>query len=1675
MGSSRSQLLIFSRFLLAIGGLLSAAGALAGEAAPGPAGPGDPQLIIQQRGEVYIGGDEEVHQALQRAAALLAQKKWADAAVAYQSIIDRQLEENISAFAPVHADRLHGELYVSAAEECRRRLAEFPPEGVRAYVAQYDDAARTALGRALATGNTRALKDVAARYALTESGEDALDALGNVHFERGRFESAEQNWSKLLRRRKSAAAAVKLAYCRALLGEPASARRALLDLPPETEMTIAGRAHKIAHVLEGLPDAAARPRSDDWPSIAGNAAGAAAPAGAFDLGRELWCYEAATAAVPPSAIGEYARKGVPLPRIHYPVVAGGRVYVNTGLEIICLDLTTGAVVWKYSRRQQRTATRDLIGGGVVEGGRFYAVVAGSLVALDAATGEAVWEATGEIEPIFGEAGLISQPMAAGGRVFVGVTKVKPEGESFLMALDAADGSLVARVFLESHSQPRYLGLGALGSPPVMLGDAVVYCTNLGTVASADADSLEVNWLWRYPFAPSALKAHGISASRRWAANPPAIIGDTVVVAPQDSHWLYALNLHDGSVRWRQPRRDARYFVAPAGSGRVFTFGRGVSAVDLATGKLLWTSKRLEGEPTGRPAVGVREMLVPTRRDLYRLDAATGEIFAKSAWGDPLQPGNLCVAGGRLIAGTLGGAAAFESWEESQRVLEGKGPWCAMGLGRLYLNRGRPEEALAFFEKSKELDGDDLPNIQHAMQAAYEALAKGALAKDPEAALDYCRLALRSAPAGSDKVRLLMRTAELLDGLDRHAEAVECYQSVLADHPDQLCRVAGSLKVRAAILAQKKIEELIARHGPEIFAEQERKASELLARAAGFAVELDKVVTVYPNSEAAAGAAEALAQSRLEAGSPDEAAGYMQNVADILPRRRRPGILLRAAEMLDAADRHDLAAVFLRQLARDHPNAEETARHEPPTDLDGLQAGADELFALPLRLRWRSAARLSSAKPVIFPGDSDHFVQTPFGRRRTFFVAHSDAPRWALMGQWGRRRRYDYIECRTVREGYLVWARGLAGWDGKLRSTKTRLLIAGHGTLQALDAATGADAWRYQTEGGGQNFKGIMAAATEPERVYLCTSLGKVVCMKEKDGAVVWQQQMGEVFVFRDSLTVLDDCVGVFSENPAGMCVFDKRTGEVRRSVKFDLPHTRITDPPICLKKKGVFAVPVADMMVLAVDAKTTEELWRHKTGFAIGRLLAEPSEERVVVIPDNFSRAGKLQVLETGTGKTLWERGVDRDTVFDTAINSRAVFVLARSGREQCLRGFSMDSGEALFDDYKIPIADLQTVEAYGDHVVLTGEQARPRVLVLNRGRKAALTLRPPGADSLSALVVGGALMVATDRGTFCYSRAHVAPAEHAAARAAEPESTADFLGAAQRAFEIGSLPDAIRLLCAAMERTDNDVDYLRMYDRMSGIRDALHEKEHPAVRCVKMDRPPEIDGIMADDWDESACLKLDTPEYIEMMLPGPGPGRNLAAASGRPRGANDISMKVYAGWDHENFYLAVDVTDRTHRTTGKKDEKWIGDQLIIAIDCHNDGGYGYGWGDYILSQGLMDKPKDDKANEEKPEGEYSVKLKEDHSGVVYESSIPWSYLREIKPEVGACFGFGVTVTDDDGGGVMKSTSWTPGLYLHKDTSKMGRGFSPELLGDMVLTLPRGYGDPQPRTQEDEEDKKEQQ
>jgi outer membrane protein assembly factor BamB len=108
-----------------------------------------------------------------------------------------------------------------------------------------------------------------------------------------------------------------------------------------------------------------------------------------------------------------------------PLLAGDRAYVGTfNAEVLALDLTRHAVVWRYSQEDTEFpyySSAALDGNRLIVGGRDKLVHA-----IDAASGKRLWTFPTR-------ARVDSSPVVAGGRVYVG------SGDGRLYVLDSASG------------------------------------------------------------------------------------------------------------------------------------------------------------------------------------------------------------------------------------------------------------------------------------------------------------------------------------------------------------------------------------------------------------------------------------------------------------------------------------------------------------------------------------------------------------------------------------------------------------------------------------------------------------------------------------------------------------------------------------------------------------------------------------------------------------------------------------------------------------------------------------------------------------------------------------------------------------------------------------------------------------------------------------------------------------------------------------------------------------------------------------------------------------------------------------------------------------------------------------------------------------------------------------
>src|SRR5262249_6303806 len=117
------------------------------------------------------------------------QERWGEAAEEYQRILS-EAGDDLVAVTPRHA--------VRARWLCQSRLGTLPAEYLRPYRDRIDTQARKWVEQGAAQRNARLLRRVVEEAFCSRYGERALDLLGDLAFERGRFEEADHWWGMIV-------------------------------------------------------------------------------------------------------------------------------------------------------------------------------------------------------------------------------------------------------------------------------------------------------------------------------------------------------------------------------------------------------------------------------------------------------------------------------------------------------------------------------------------------------------------------------------------------------------------------------------------------------------------------------------------------------------------------------------------------------------------------------------------------------------------------------------------------------------------------------------------------------------------------------------------------------------------------------------------------------------------------------------------------------------------------------------------------------------------------------------------------------------------------------------------------------------------------------------------------------------------------------------------------------------------------------------------------------------------------------------------------------------------------------------------------------------------------------------------------------------------------------------
>ena len=177
---------------------------------------------------------------------------------------------------------------------------------------------------------------------------------------------------------------------------------------------------------------------------------------------------------------------------------------------------------------------------------------------------------------------------------------------------------------------------------------------------------------------------------------------------------------------------------------------------------------------------------------------------------------------------------------------------------------------------------------------------------------------------------------------------------------------------------------------------------------------------------------------------------------------------------------------------------------------------------------------------------------------------------------------------------------------------------------------------------------------------------------------------------------------------------------------------------------------------------------------------------------------------------------------------------------------------------------------------------------------------------------------------------------------------------------------------------------------------------------CTKMKSP-----------NETNSLPIDLEKVGSVQIQGYG-------------GRNDLSGRVWLGWDDTHFYLTAKIEDNKFYQKYPNEESWRGDgiQFGVAMDADNR----YEFGVVMTSQGPHTECSlaPIAVNPDTVISDSKFTVTHEGNVLIYRVAIPWSVLSPIKPANGS-FLFSFLANDNDSGTRKGWIEWASGIGSGKD------------------------------------------
>lgn len=747
-------------------------------------------------------------------------------------------------------------------------------------------------------------------------------------------------------------------------------------------VTVAGRERNLLDYVRGLEP---RPRAaalapiavpDQWPMIGGSASGPAVVPDRRTLPPLEW-----EAQLPPADTSEEwdlygrpsRRRAPPSPPL-CAAVADGMLFVHNEYHVRAYSLYARRPVelWSHSVPAplgELMMEETILHGATVDRGRVFVNLVvqlgltvrrrGSitvtypfpkrrLVALDQFTGRVLW--TFGADDDLRDVSVPLPPTTDGRYLYVGLVEQDlPTSlfSHFVACLDPENGRVLWKTFVASgNTEINLFGNSireSIGSPVAVRGDLVFYCTNHGAIAALQRQTGRPKWVYRYrQWAISPTRTPRANRNYpEWHNGPMIADADALIVAPADARHFFGLKPDTGEPLWKPRTRDdlARYLLGRFGDRVVFG-GEDVYAYDIGGGReprLAWCAGlmgNLGSQGAGRGAISAGRVYQPTERGVAVIDLRDGRIEDERSYQferSGLFMANGAFLGDALVLSGLDRVAVCidrASLRERVEAIASKPDprpeeLYEAALKAAYVSGA--DEARKLLEKVRDRTQNSThPTYQrihasagqhlfaHCVSTAQALLAAG----DHDGAAALLRQALKEAVLPSQQTLVSWKLAAACATAASAGEAV----AILQD----LVKKQGDARVEEGVVrdvARDKIDELIRKFGPEVYAAVEREAVSGLARATT-PEQMLEVARTYPNSAAGAKAQTGAVLKFLD--REDVARGF--DLTWWLLTRRPPSaslanVGLDVVEILEKRDMHNVARAILRLMAERMPEVE----------------------------------------------------------------------------------------------------------------------------------------------------------------------------------------------------------------------------------------------------------------------------------------------------------------------------------------------------------------------------------------------------------------------------------------------------------------------------------------------------------------------------------------------------------------------------------------------------------------------------------------------------------------------------------------------------------------------------------------------------------------------------------